>query len=213
MVRLDVGCAVATAGFNDIRVERALHEELDFLAAGAGLFEYLTLGLFKRANELLADDLALTFRLGDALQRLEEVIGRVHGDELDAGDGHEVMLDLLDLALAQQTVIHEHAGELVSNGLVYQSGGNGRIHTTRQTADYFGIADLLADFLDLVLNNGGGIPIVGQRGAAVQEVLDELLAERRMLDFRMPLHAIQLAGLIGHGGNRCAFGMREHREA
>ena len=34
-----------------------------------------------------------------------------------------------------------------------------------------------------------------------------------MLDFRMPLHAIQLAGLIGHGGNRCAFGMREHREA
>lgn len=50
---------------NDIRAERALHEELDFLAAGAGL-EYLTLGLFKRANELLADDLALTFRLGDA---------------------------------------------------------------------------------------------------------------------------------------------------
>ena len=77
------------------------------------------------------------------------------------------MLDLLDLALAQQTVIHEHAGELVSNGLVYQSGSHGGIHTTRQTADYFGIADLLADFLDLVLNNGGGIPIVGQRGAAV----------------------------------------------
>ena len=45
MVRLDVGRAVATARFNDIRVERALHEELDFLAAGAGLFEYLTLGL------------------------------------------------------------------------------------------------------------------------------------------------------------------------
>jgi hypothetical protein len=33
---------------------------------------------------------------------------------VDAGGGDEVLLDLLSLALAQQTVVDEHAGELVA---------------------------------------------------------------------------------------------------
>ena len=43
MVRLDVGCAVATAGFHNIRVEGALNEELDFLAGSTRLFDDLAL--------------------------------------------------------------------------------------------------------------------------------------------------------------------------
>ena len=80
VVALDVGRAVAAAGFDDVGVERALHEELDLLAAGAGLFEDLALGLLEGADELLADDLALALRLGDACEGVEEVVGGVDGD-------------------------------------------------------------------------------------------------------------------------------------
>ena len=213
MVALDVGRAVAAAGFDDVGVERALHEELDLLAAGAGLFEDLALGLLEGADELLADDLALALRLGDACEGVEEVVGGVDGDEADAGRGDEVVLDLLDFALAQQAVVHEHAGELVADGLVYQSGGHGGINAAGQAADHLGVADLLADLLDLILDNRGGIPVVGQRGATVQEVFDKLLAKRGVLDFRVPLHTIELAGFVRHGGHGRAFGVGQHFEA
>ena len=38
------------------------------------------------------------------------------------------MLDLLGLALAQQAMVHEHAGQLVADRLVHESGGNSGIH-------------------------------------------------------------------------------------
>ena len=173
----------------------------------------MALGLLERADELLTDDLALALRLGDSLQGLKEVVGRVHGDELDAGGGNEVVLDLLDLALAQQAVVHEHAGELVTDGLVHQSGGHGGVHAAGQAADHLGVADLLADLLDLILDNRGGVPVVGQRGATVQEVFDKLLAKRGVLDFRVPLHTVELAGFVRHGGHGRAFGVGQHFEA
>ena len=148
MVRLDVGCAVAAAGFHNIRVESALNKELDFLAGSARLLDDLTLSLFERANELLSDDLALLLRLAHALQRGEEVFGGVHGDELDAGGLDEIMFDLLGLALAQQTVVHEHAGELLADGLMHQSRRDGGVDAAGQAADHLGVADLLADFLE-----------------------------------------------------------------
>ena len=120
---------------------------------------------------------------------------------------NEIMLDLLGLALAQQTVVHEHAGELVADGLVHESRRDCGINAAGQAADHLCIADLFADFRDLVLDDAGGIPVVAETCALVQEGLDKLLAHRGVLDFRMPLHAVQLAGFILHGGDRCAFGV------
>ena len=213
MVGLDVGRAVTAAGFDDVGVEGALHEELDFLAAGAGFFEDLTLGFLEGADELLADDLALALGFGDALERFEEVVGGVDGDQSDAGGGDEVVLDLLDLAFAQQAVVDEHAGELVADGLVDEGGGDCGVDTAGQAADHFGVADLLADLGDLVLDDGGGVPVVGQAGALVEECLDELLAEGGVLDLGVPLHAVELAGLVLHGGDGRALGVGEHFEA
>jgi hypothetical protein len=65
----------------------------------------------------------------------------------------------------------------------------------------------------LILDNRGGIPVVGQRGATVQEVFDKLLAKRGVLDFRVPLHTIELAGFVRHGGHGRAFGVGQHFEA
>ena len=136
MVRFDVGRAIAAAGLYDVRIQRALHEEFDFLAGGTGLFDDLTLRLLKSADELLSDDLALLLRLAHALQRGEEVFGGVHGDELDAGGLDEIMFDLLGLALAQQTVVHEHAGELLADGLMHQSRRDGGVDAAGQAANH-----------------------------------------------------------------------------
>ena len=123
------------------------------------------------------------------------------------------MLDLLDLPLAQQTVIHEHAGELVADGLVHQGGGHGGVHAAGQAADHLGVAHLGADLGHLVLDDAGGVPIRAKAGALMQEGLDELLPHRRVLDLRMPLHTVQLARGILHGGHRRALGVRKHLEA
>ena len=57
------------------------------------------------------------------------------------------MLDLLDLALTQQAVVHEHAGELVTDGLVHQSGGHGGVNAAGQAADHLGVATFSRIFL------------------------------------------------------------------
>ena len=74
VVGLDVRGAGAAAGLDDVRVERALHEELDRLAVRAGLGDDLARGLLEDADELAADDLALLLGVGDAGQRLQEPV-------------------------------------------------------------------------------------------------------------------------------------------
>ena len=123
------------------------------------------------------------------------------------------MPDLLGFALAQQAVINEHAGELVTDGLVHEGRGDGGIDAAGQTADHLGVADLVANLLHLVFDDAGGIPVVRQAGALVQEGFDELLSHRGVLDFRMPLHAVQLAGFVLHGCDGGAFGVCQHFEA
>ena len=96
---------------------------------------------------------------------------------------------------------------------MYQRRGDGGIHTAGQTADHLGVADLLANLLHLILDDAGGIPVVRQAGALVQEGFDELLSHRGVLDLRMPLHAVQPAGFVLHGCDGGAFGVCQHFEA
>ena len=55
--------------------------------------------------------------------------------QVDAGGGHEVALDLLGLALAQQPVVDEHAGELVADGALHERGGHGGVDAAGEAAD------------------------------------------------------------------------------
>ena len=71
----------------------------------------------------------------------------------------EHLNDFVRLALPQQAVIDENAGQLVANGFVNQDGSNGRIDAARQTADDFLVANLRADRLDRLLAVGTHRPI------------------------------------------------------
>ena len=98
VVALDVGRAGAATALDDVRVERALDEELHLLTVGARLGHDLGRGVLEDADELAADDLALLLRIDDAGQRVQEATFGVHDLEPDASGGHEVLLDLLGLS-------------------------------------------------------------------------------------------------------------------
>ena len=59
---------------------------------------------------------------------------------------------LLGLVLAQQAVIDEHAGQLVADRAVHQQRRDRRVDAARERADHLRVADLLADPLDLLLD-------------------------------------------------------------
>ena len=130
MVALDVGGALAAAGLDDVGVERALHEELDRRAFGVG--DDLALGSLEHPDELAADDLALLLGVGDVGEEAEEPLLGVDDLEVDAGGLDEVALDLLGLALAQQAVVDEHAGQLVADRSLDQGCGDGGVDAAGQ---------------------------------------------------------------------------------
>ena len=142
VVALDVGRAGAAAGLDDVGVERALHEELDRLARRPD--DRARLGL-EDADELAADRLALGLRVGDAGERVEEAVGGVGDPQLHAGGGDEVLLDLLGLALAQQPVVDEDAGELVADRPLHERRRDRGVDAAGQPADDPLVADLRAD--------------------------------------------------------------------
>ena len=169
--------------------------------------------LLEGADELGADDLALGFGVGDAGELGEELLGRVDGDEADAGGGDVVALHLLALALAQQPVVDEHARELVADGAVHERGRDRGVDTARQTAEHVVVADALADLGDGVVDDVGGGPRGRDAGAVVQETLEHRLPVRGVQHLGVPLHAEEPPLGVLEGGDLGAVGAAGHREA
>jgi len=205
---LDIGRAVATPGFHDIGVQGALHQEIDAALARDGPG-----GRLEAADELTADDLAFGFGVRDAGQRLQETILLIGDHQPHAGRRHEILLDLLGLAGAQQAVIDEHAGQLIADGALHQSSRDRRIDATGQPAQHLPVADLRADRRDLLGDEILARPVGGQPGHVVQEVLDDLLAQLGVSDLGMPLHTGEPTIGVGERRHRGAQAVREPTEA
>ena len=99
--------------------------------------------------------------------------------------------DLRGLVLAQQAVVDEDAGELVADRLVDEQRGDRRVDAAGERAEHALAADLRADPLDLLLDHGGGRPRGRHAGDAVEEVLQHLLAVRRVHDLGVELDAVE----------------------
>ena len=69
------------------------------LAVRLGVADDVARGLLEDADELAADDLPLLLGVADPGERGEELLAGVDHAQVDAGDGDEVALDLLGLAL------------------------------------------------------------------------------------------------------------------
>src|SRR5690242_20586259 len=128
MMRLDRGARTFDRNaFDDIRVERSLHQEIhrsDFF----GL-------LLKDRYKFIADDFSFSFWIGDAIEPLKKPRARVHNSYLGFKSALEKFFDAVFFAFAKQTVIDKNAGELMANGFVQEACGHGGIHTARHCAD------------------------------------------------------------------------------
>ena len=201
----DGGAAGEGDALDHVRIERALRQEI-------GAADLLGL-LVEHVDEELADGLALDLRVGDALQRAEEQVLRLHVDERDVVVVAEQRDDLLGLGCAQQAVVDEDAGELVADGLVDQHRGHGGIDAAGQAADHPAGADLGADARDGLLAEGLHGPVAPAAGDVAHEVADQLRALRRVHHLRMELHGVELPLLVRHRREGRVLGHRKHLEA
>ena len=213
VVALDVGGAGATTGLDHIRVERSLHEELDLLAVRTSLLDHLARGVLEHPDEQAPDDLALLLGVGDGVELGEEPLGRVDDLEPDAGGCDVVGLDLLALALAQQAVIDEDAGEVVADRLVHESRSDRRVHATRQAADDEAIADLGTDRLDLLVDDVGRRPRGLEARDVIEEVLEHLLTVLGMHDLGVELNTGETTLEVLESGDRSTLGDGHDSEA
>jgi hypothetical protein len=128
-----------------------------------------------------------------------------HVDERDV----EVVLERLDhlqrLVLPHEAVVDEDARELIADRLVHEQRGDRGVDAARERAEHARRPDLRSNALDLLLDHRGGRPRRRRACDLVEEVLQQILAVRRVDDLRMELHAVELApGLLerGDGGRR-----------
>ena len=201
VVRFDTrGRAVVRRfAFDYVRVQRALGQPLDVFDLGGGILEYL--------DELLPDGLALGFRVGDAGQLVQEPGFGIDVPQVQAEAPLERVLYLFDLAVAQEAVVHENAGQLRPNGPVQQCRRHRRIHPSAQPADYPVVAHLLTDAINGVGDKISGRPRFGAAADTVDEIAQDGHAVRGVLHLRVELEAepspaVGDGGAIGVGGTR-----------
>ena len=110
--------------FNYVGIQGALRQEM--VPAGSTrpvrriLSEQFLGRVFENFHKLTADDLSLFLGIGDAFEQLEETIRRVHVLESNMKVLLENALDHFFFARAEQPVVNEDAGELVSDRFVQQ---------------------------------------------------------------------------------------------
>ena len=127
-MRLDHLRRVAADGnaFDHVGIKRALGEKLVaavFVGAVLFVFGEQFLGrVLKHFDELVADDFSFRLRIGHAAQFGKKAFRRVHIFETDVKIFAEDALHHFFLAVAQQSVVDEDAGELVADGLVQKRG-------------------------------------------------------------------------------------------
>ena len=157
--------------------------------------------------------LALLLGVGDARQQLGVAVLGVHVHEVNVELLGEHLLDLFGLVLAQQAVVHEHAGQLAADGLRAERRHHGRVDAARKAQDDAVFAHLRANRGDGVLDDGVHGPVLLEAADTEQEVLQQVVTVRGVAHLRMELRGVQLALGALHGGDGADVGLRGHEEA
>src|SRR6185437_1896723 len=122
--------------------------------------------------------LALCLRLAHAFQLLQEALLGVHGDERDLEGVAKGGDHLLALLLAHQSVIDEHARELIAHRAMDKQGGNRGVDTARETADDASLPNLSPNPRDLLLGARRRRPGALTATDLTEEAGEDLLAVR-----------------------------------
>ena len=120
--------------------------------------------------------------------------------------------DLLGLAEPHHPVVDVDAGQPVADRALHDRGGDRGVDAAGQRADRAAVADLLADRLDLLLDDVEHRPGLPAAGDVVQEVLEHLLAVLGVQHLRVPLDAGQPARDVLERRHRRARRRGQHGE-
>jgi len=107
----------------------------------------------------------------------------------------------LGLLFAKQTVVDEHASELIPDRAVHQRRGDGRVDSARQGADDTAGADLGADAVGRLGDKGPRGPRRSAVTDAEKEIAQHLAPARRVRDLGVELDA-EYALSVGERSNR-----------
>ena len=111
---------------NAVRIDGALGKP-------AGIGDFLGLGI-ENLDEVAADNLSFLLGLGDTSQIGKELLAGIDADDVQA-EHLVVVHHLLELVLAQHTVVDEDTSQTITNGAVQQYSSHRGIDTARESED------------------------------------------------------------------------------
>ena len=207
VVALDGGGLAAKAAFDHVGVDGALGQEVD----RADLFGFL----LKDADELFANDLALALRFGHTGQLVIEAAAGVHADEVDikAAALAKDAADVLALVLAQQAVVHEHAGQLLADRLGQHGRADAGIDAAGQRTQNLAAADALTQAADRIFDKGVHLPAAAAAADLIDKIVQDAGAVFGVQHLGVELHAVQPAGRVLRGRHRAVGRVRHDLEA
>ena len=168
--------------------------------------------LLEDADELVADRLALLLRLDDAMQSIEEAVGRIDVDQLDAHVATERLRHLGALAESHQPGVDVDAGQPMTNRPMDEGGGDGRVDATGQSTDRPPVSNLFLDPGDLLVGHRRHRPRLLASGALDEEATQYRHPVRRVDDFGMELHAVDAPPVVLQHDNRSVVRRRRGAE-
>ncbi len=172
VVALDVRRAGAAAGLDHVRVERALHEEVD--AAPVSPASATTSRAAASKTRMNSRPMILRFSSGSitpASAREEPVGAPRPRSAVTPVAATKSRSTCSRLAEPQQPMVDEHAGELVADRPLHERRGDRGVDPAGQPADHPLAADLGADSRHLLVDDVGLGPLGADSGDVEQEPL------------------------------------------
>ena len=158
------------------------------------IFPYELFGfVIEDRDELVSDNLALLFRIGDACKLRQKPITRIHCYQVESKPVAKIGLYFLEFVFAQYAIVDKDAGQPVSHGTLHQNGRHGGIHAARKRADRVSIADRLFNRRDGLVDESLRRPVGLGMADAEDEVTQQIGAKLRVMNLRMKLHCPCLA--------------------
>ena len=115
------GRALERDAFNDIGVKGSLEEPLDLSAGSVLGFGFDLLGLLlEHIDESTTDELALLLGVRDALEPVQEELGRINNRQVDAQVLGQSLVDRLAFLPAHAPVVDQDSMEAVADRLLHQ---------------------------------------------------------------------------------------------
>ena len=196
------GCSLAacltSAGLNNVRINGALCQELNAVQILSLVKEDLP--------ELGTNQATLHLWLGNASQKLCVALLCVNVNQRHVELLAENLLNHLWLALTEHAMVNKHAGQLVANSAMDKSCDNRRVNAAGKRQNNAAIANLLANLLNLLLNDVVHGPSLLKTTDIEQEVRKHLGTAFGVINLWVELSGIQVLSSVFHSSDRAYVG-------